>query len=191
MTLIIIILGLVLILFNIRFLGNGDGDGKAKKPSSSPDLSTDLRANEKAGFRKIYEDEEMDTSAVDIIIGELRVEFSETILELQKEILELNGRIDSLSSEVESLKSIPQTQMTGYSAAAYASSPPSQFVNRLDNESNVRLEEEPSSLNHDMADNKMKEIGRLLKKGHSVEELCEKYQMGRGEILLIEKLYRK
>lgn len=144
-TLMLMLIGALLIVFNIRFL-----NGKNAKPTVNP------KEKEKT-FRKIYEDEEMDTSAVDIIIGELRVEFSETILELQKEIQGLNKRLDDLTSSAV------------YSAAV---EPPVEEAQEL-----------PIS--------KMEQIGLLLQRGHTVDELCEKFQMGRGEILLIQKLYRK
>lgn len=147
MTLVLILIGLLLILFNIRFLH----EKKAK-----PKVTVDDHRN---SFRKIYEDEEMDTSAVDIIIGELRVEFSETILDLQKEIMKLDQKIDKMSLEI----------------LEYQNNKP-QFIDEL-------VEDIPM--------NKMEQIGSLLRDGNTVDELCEKFKMGRGEILLIEKLYRK
>lgn len=149
MTFVLIIIGVLLILFNIQFL-----DEKKTKPKPKV-----IPIDNKNSFKKIFEDEEMDTSAVDVIIGELRVEFSETILDLQKEIIELSQKIDKMNTEIHE----PQHNKP-------------QYIDEL-------VEDIPM--------NKMEQIGLLLKDGHTVDELCEKFQMGRGEVLLIEKLYRK
>lgn len=151
----LVLIGAVLIIFNVRFIKEDDTSGKkvVKKNKNS--------------FTRVLKDEELDLTAVDIIIGELRIEFSETLLELQKEIVELTGKVDSLIEE-----KVPERE---------------GFVLPIEeNEAilgNLNIEKEPYS--------KINEIGELLRSGFSVEEISEKFQMGRGEILLIKKLYLK
>lgn len=151
----LIIVGIILIIFNVRFIKD---DNK---------VVNKIVKKDKNSFTRILEDEELNLSAVDIIVGELRMEFSETILELQKEIVELNNKIDGLVE-------------TGFEKSEVFELP--------------REEKEVILENYNVdkgANNRTLEIGDLLNKGFSVEEISEKFQMGRGEILLIKKLYQK
>jgi hypothetical protein len=151
--------GLLLIIFNIRFI-KGD---KA--------TSIKVAKKDKNSFTRVLENEELDLTAVDIIVGELRMEFSETILELQKEIVELTNRVDGLI-DIRSQEKVLESN-----------SIMAPIIEKEVILENVVIENEAYS--------RTNEIGELLKKGFSVEEISEKFQMGRGEILLIKKLYQK
>jgi hypothetical protein len=161
MPLILIIIGCVLIIFNIRFVK--DNKTSIKKAPVVDDNS----------FTRVLQNEEIDITAVDVIVGELRVEFSETILELQKEIVRLNDRIDDLVEDNMAFKNsliLP--------------------INEIKNDKeDVNNDKEKENLNE--TSSRMNEIGELLSKGFSVEEISEKFQIGRGEILLIKRLYQK
>lgn len=123
---------------------------------------------EKSSFNSILEDKSRNIDDVDIRIGELRREFSETILELQKEIVKLKSLINNnkieegkqdFDLEVEELEEEVVQVATG---------------NTMDNNS-IRINE----------------IEELLKSGTPLEAICEKFNIGKGEVLLIQRLYLK
>ncbi|MBU3159020.1 hypothetical protein KPL37_04515 [Clostridium frigoris] len=120
----------------------------------------------------------------DIRIGELRREFSESILELQSEIMEIkelmvkNEKIHKdYDAKYENKKNTISIDDT-----------------RTDNEnttSNYNVEEnynkaidEPNKSNE-----KVEEIKRLFSEGSSIDEVCEVLHLGKGEVLLIKDLY--
>lgn len=155
MSFFLIIIGIALIGLNVRFIKDGKGTVKT------------VGKKDKNSFTRVLQNEEIDLTAVDVIIGELRMEFSETILELQKEIVELTDKVEGIieTSVIEKENfEIPVDKNNMLMEAS-------------------EIEKEPN--------NRMNEIGELLKEGFSVDEISEKYQIGRGEILLIKKLYQK
>jgi hypothetical protein len=154
----LMLVGLLLIIFNIRFI----------KSDKAPLIKAAKK--DKNSFTRVLDNEELDLTAVDIIVGELRMEFSETILELQKEIVELSNRVEGLAYEKEKEKETSKVKI--------------EESYKLPN---IQKEVIPES----EALSRTSEIGELLKQGFSVEEISEKFQMGRGEILLIKKLYQK
>jgi len=114
----------------------------------------------------------------DIRIGELRLEFSESILEIQsemmvmKEMIEKNNRINK---NHESL----------------------QDVNNRENNEKIYAEvKEEIVINEIIADKtqntnsaKVEEIKRLFNEGLSLDEISELSHLGKGEVLLIKDLY--
>lgn len=143
----LIIIGIVLIALNVR-------RPKVQK--------VDLQLP----FNEVLKGEEIDITELDIIVGELRAEFSETILELQRSIMDMRVELDSLG----------QGQKT--------------TVLKKPVEHQIVTNVEPLLI-EDQGNNKINEICKLLKKDFSIDEVCEKFEMGRGEILLIKELYLK
>lgn len=189
MQIFLILLGLLLILFNIRFIKNGTSTtvsirpGKAwpykllNRKSGAGSVSyakSDTSTTGSGGFSGILEQETAALTDVDLRIGELRREFSETLVELQREIIDLNDKLE-LFQEAQSSAEIIDT------------------VNIADADLELARDtfEQASQLetgNRTLS--KTDEVGLLLKKGYSIEEICEKLQIGRGEVLLIKKLYQ-
>jgi hypothetical protein len=160
MHIFLIVLGIMLILLNVRFLKDEDRSFFPKRFGK--------KANN--NFTSILEKEEINISEVDVRIGELRREFSETLLELQKEILELSEKIEDLEQGKPLMTSIDTIDIEEISGEAVYTE-------------NIELEKETYST----AD----QVGQLMDKGYTIDEICEKLQMGRGEVLLIKKLYLK
>lgn len=129
---------------------------------------------EKKSFSDVFHSTEENMGDLDIKLGELRREFSETILDLQKEIVNIKEYIEDVNNNrnnatkeittIEDMKSdIKQYDKT------------TKSVNNIDIKNSVKIDE----------------INKLLSQGLSVEEIGAKLGMGKGEILLIKDLYLK
>ncbi|MFL0246761.1 hypothetical protein [Candidatus Clostridium stratigraminis] len=200
MVLILLGIGLLLIIFNIRAI---------KK--------------EKSSFKNIFIHTEEDMEEFDIKLSEIRREFSETILELQKEIVILKEDYDSSKNINE-----PINRAEDFKAEHIDDTIESEikegndiYLNNIDkskimeenkaSEITKIIEENKSEFNSEIIDNneklsnikeniinddnelsnniKIDEINKLLALGLSIEEISEKLSIGRGEVLLIKELY--
>ena len=167
MHIFLIVVGIALILLNVRFI----------KDERWSFFSKRLGKKENSNFTSVLEKEEINISEVDIRIGELRREFSETLIELQKEIMELYEKIEDLEEGKPSVTSIDTIDIEELN------------IDAIDTENieiqaeNIELEKETYS--------KADQVGMLMDQGYTIDEVCEKLQMGRGEVLLIKKLYLK
>jgi hypothetical protein len=162
----LIVVGLILVILNVRAI-----------------------KNEKNSFKQVLSDKEYDLSEVDVRIGELRREFSETILELQKEILSLK---EEQKSKELTLENISDSNAEDYRSIdiVFDKEEVISEVEVIDSQKdNENLEEKSEKIHN--GSNRIKEIGELLDKGTSIDEICEKFKMGKGELLLIKDLYLK
>lgn len=108
------------------------------------------------------------TSDYDVKIGALREEFAETILEMQEEI-------DKLSKNINTYKNGKE----------------------IDNYSETKLKSENIDIAIDKDDNtgnkaqsiKISEVKKMHDEGYTVDDISEKLNLGKGEVLLIQKLY--
>lgn len=139
--------------------------------------------NEKNTFKGTFDDVSSNLKDYDIEIGKLRKEFGETIFELQQEIQDLKGNIDNGKIKIYKESDIDN-----------------EYINSdiEDNEEKVEIEQEAYIQNSDeyklnpQENNvKINEIKEMMDKGLSIDSISEKLGMGKGEILLIEKLYHK
>ncbi|MDT8716637.1 hypothetical protein IAI10_08205 [Clostridium sp. 19966] len=124
---------------------------------------------EKNAFKSVFKKNQEAVTEEKISIVNMRKEFAETVLELQQEIQEIKSRF-SIDKEEE----IPE------------------------NQEDETLEEEPKELvenkesTHERNSGvRVNEIEELLKSGFSIDEICEKLGIGKGEVLLIKELYLK
>lgn len=200
MVLILLGIGLLLIIFNIRAI---------KK--------------EKNSFKNVFIHTEEDMEEFDVKLSELRREFSETILELQKEIVILKESLQSsknineaiineedykaehsndiMESDIKEgngtyLKNLYETNIMEEDKAFENTNVIQENQGNFDDEIMDNKEEvsniKESALNNDneLSNNiKIDEINKLLALGLSIEEISEKLSIGRGEVLLIKELY--
>ncbi|SMC17773.1 hypothetical protein SAMN02745134_00427 [Clostridium acidisoli DSM 12555] len=139
--------------------------------------------NEKNTFKGTFDDVSSNLKDYDIEIGKLRKEFGETIFELQQEIQDLKGNIDNGKIKIYKESDIDN-----------------EYINSdiEDNEEKVEIEQktyiqnsDEYKLNPQENNVKINEIKEMMDKGLSIDSISEKLGMGKGEILLIEKLYHK
>ena len=116
-------------------------------------------------FKSLLKDTENNIDDTQVLIGEMRREFAETILELQKEIISLK----------EENFEVPQRD----------EDEDANFTEKIDD--SIAVEEETNSFNNIKID----DIEKLLKEGCSIEEISERLEISKGEILLIKDLYLK
>ncbi|MFL0269632.1 hypothetical protein [Candidatus Clostridium radicumherbarum] len=194
MVLILIGIGLLLIIFNIRAI---------KK--------------EKNSFKNIFIHTEEDMEEFDVKISELRREFSETILELQKEIVILKENCQSSKSIKETINNSEdyKAEHSNDIMESEIDEVNDTHLNNLDEtkimEETEVIEENQVQFDDEIMDSKEKlsnikenvinndnelsnnikidEINKLLALGLSIEEISEKLSIGRGEVLLIKELY--
>lgn len=108
------------------------------------------------------------TDDYDVKIGALREEFAETILEMQEEIDKLNKDINTYKNS-----------------------------KKINDNNNVKIESKSIDVVIDKDDNiqnkdqsiKINEVKKLYEEGYTVDDISEKLNLGKGEVLLIQKLY--
>lgn len=137
---------------------------------------------ENKNFNGILNNKEKNLTDVQLQIGALRKEFGETIFEIQCDLKELREENSFLRSEL--LKSNGK-----------------YFDNRkelnieehhnIDNGKSLKLQCKDKEKLDSLSDDKVDKIKRLLDEGLTVDELCKKTSIGKGEVLLIKRLYKK
>jgi hypothetical protein len=153
MSYLLLIIGILLIFLNLKAI---------KKDKNS--------------FDSLVKENGDKISDFDVAAGELRREFSETILELQKEIYELK---EALRTKKENDKNDNNGEQNLIGEG------------RIIEEKPVKEEEviNPEETLRENNNFKINEIEELLRRGISMDEICSKYNIGKGEVLLIKDLY--
>lgn len=169
MIIILLLIGLILIILNLKAVNK-----------------------ERSSFKSVLQDKEENITETEIIVGELRREFSETILELQKEIIELKEALDKLNNFNESTITSTENKILFSEAkekdeSTYTKETIDHYEVK-DNSSPEKVENFSEEKSNGV---KVDEVGRLLKEGISIDEICEKLSIGKGEVLLIKELYLK
>lgn len=113
----------------------------------------------------------------DIKITALRKEFAETILELQKEIYSLKDKIRENDNYNDEFKKIDSSLESNKEIEEQKSSYKEEIVKTEKKESNSPV--------------KVNEVEKLIKEGYTLDEISEKLNIGKGEVLLIKELYLK
>jgi hypothetical protein len=123
----------------------------------------------------------------DIKLGEIRQEFSESIVELQGELMVIR---EMMEKNVEYQENTEKINVDNKSKIVI-----DDYYNSDDNDiSTSTINDSSASINADIStDNgneyKVQEIKRLFSEGLSAEEISEILQLGKGEVLLIKDLY--
>ena len=121
-----------------------------------------LRKEDKS-FDKVINNAKENVENYDIEIMRLRKEMGETILELQQEIETLKMEI---ALNKESIVEDVEIEEPIYEEV---------FHDKIEKKNNVKIDE----------------VKHLLDEGMSLEDICERLQIGKGELLLIKELYLK
>lgn len=150
---------------------------------------------EKTSFNNIFHNTEENMEEFEVGLGELRREFSETILELQKEIQELKRSQGKYDGTDENYEAISYNDITNQNTEEN-SEELSEEINNIEiesekikeNEVSINIEEKNTTNNNSV---KIDEINKLLAEGLSIEEIGARLSIGKGEVLLIKELYLK
>ncbi|MGV8983649.1 DUF6115 domain-containing protein [Clostridium sp.] len=148
-----------------------------------------------------------DTKEYDIKIGELKREFSESILELQSELVEIKEIMEknnNLNKSNDCLKEEKIKKITSFLEKANDIEDSDKIndenkekfiidkVYDHNNNINDTINTNNNIDNNDTTNNsssKVDEIKRLFTEGSSVDEISEIMHLGKGEVLLIKDLY--
>lgn len=157
---VLLIIGLVLIFINIKVI---------KKDNKN--LFEEKLNNIAADDSKDYNFE----------IGNLRKEFGETIFELQKEI-------EDLKKEVAEIKKINVKTNDENFSNDNKGKRDLEVHKKIDVvvDNDVTYKDKVEGEEKNL---KVKEIKKMMEKGLSTDEISQKLNIGKGEVLLIQKLY--
>jgi hypothetical protein len=143
---------------------------------------------EKSSFNNIFHTAEEDIREFEVRLGEVRKEFSETILELQKEIEELK-KTNNSNYIIEEAKEYENLSEELIEVPIKVETKEKKTKSKKASTSvNTHIEDYNSSVNNSI---KIEEINKLLGKGLSIEDVSIKLGIGKGEVLLIKELYLK
>lgn len=137
MVFVLIIIGVCLILINIKAI---------KKEDKT--------------FKDTYVYERDNITEFEVEIGKLRKEFAETLIEIQSELEEIKAEIAD-KKETDDKKDVIEEH--------------NQNEVVPDNPNNIKIDQ----------------VNKMFMDGYSVEDIAEKLQLGKGEVLLIRELYSK
>lgn len=119
----------------------------------------------------------------DIKLGEVRQEFSESIVELQSELMAIREIMESSANNLQSTEKINDDDKDKIIIDNYHNGDDSES-------STVNITDTNISTNIDNANEyKVNEIKRLFSEGFSEQEISEILKLGKGEVLLIKDLY--
>lgn len=151
MPIFLIIIGIIIIVLNVKAL---------KKEDNS--------------FETILKNREENVQDYQVEIGEIRREFSETIIDLQKEIYNLQEELKLIKEDFQGNIKINEEKK--------------EIVSEIPLEDDKVYEEEIIAI--ETLNDKVNKVNELLKAGFSDDEICEKLAIGKGEVLLIKGLYK-
>ncbi|WP_061994884.1 hypothetical protein [Clostridium sp. ATCC 25772] len=144
----------------------------------------DLRKNK--NFSQILNETEDSLDNIDVKIGKLRREFSETILNLQLEIEDLKNIVEKDCSKEDGIRydKIKDEYITKNKIYSTNKNMKNTELNIETNSNNCTVSLSENSV-------KVEQIKALYSQNFSVEEIADKLKLGKGEVLLIEELYLK
>jgi len=126
----------------------------------------------------------------DIRIGELRLEFSESILEVQSEIMDIKKMLEKRNNLNLNYDSKQKDYNLGEKLEEESNSlylEENQIRKENENFKEIIIEQ-PITIN---SNTKVEEIKRLFSEGLSTDEISKILHLGKGEVLLIKDLYIK
>lgn len=161
--LILLIIGIALIFINIKAI---------------------KKENNVENFEDKFKNAENNIKNYDVEIGKLRKDFAETVLELQEEIEVLKEKIVQL----EKVKNI-----TKKNELVYDNKKVHKNIDVLLDEDSRKENKnvEDAAEVSDSKDIKVVKVKEMIDKGYSVDEISKELNIGKGEVLLIQKLYIK
>lgn len=142
-------------------------------------IALNLKAirKDKEKFQSVLHNVSDDIKDYDLEIGKLKKEFAETIMEIQLEIEDLK---DKLKAEDKSTEKNVQNVVIEKENKVYK------------NVEIGHIDDKVSEVNDREINNvKIDDIEKFMKKGMSIDHISEELGIGKGEILLIKKLYLK
>lgn len=150
---------------------------------------------EKNSFKDAFNNASTNVKNYDLEIGKLRKEFAESLFEFQKEIEELKDKLEkstNVNNNNINNSNIENNILNNNeldSVRIYSEKNIVEETNNIDKDG--KINENKHIDNNEMNNTKIDDIEKLMKEGLSVDIISKKLGIGKGEILLIQKLYIK
>jgi F0F1-type ATP synthase membrane subunit b/b' len=134
---------------------------------------------DKKSFNNILGDEINNMDEFKVLLEETKEEFNEVILELRREIQDIN---DKFNATLKINKKDDESSMKKV-----------EVYDKIDdNKSKSKIKSKTNkTLNTDANTVKINEVEELMKQGLNIDEIAERLNVGKGEVLLIKELYLK
>lgn len=157
-------------------------------------------------FQDILKDEKESSEPWQVEIGRIRSEFAITLSEMQSEILRMSDEIDELKNnnkkfilnhvQNENMPVDPNKkenyEVTRVGKNKIDRNKLKKMYKKEENMVETIKEVEKSTISEEKKETKailIEEVRAFIKEGYSLEEISEKLNIGKGEVLLIRQLY--
>ncbi|MDF2504513.1 hypothetical protein [Clostridium sp.] len=171
-TIVLLIIGILLIAINVKVV-----------------------KREKNSFKNVFDNASTNMKDYDVEIGKIRKEFAETVFELQKEVEGLKDRLDKNYNENDKNISYGDIETNFFNNNKMDSIEISNYKDDVKEVKTIDKAEEINKNeyrdNNEINNAKVDDIEKLIKEGLSVDSISKKLGIGKGEVLLIQKLYIK
>lgn len=185
MPIILIIIGIILIVFNYISI---------KKESASFEIKDMQELRKENSFGSVLEKSKDELNDYKIELGMFRRNVAESLTEIQEEILEIKKYLNIVKNEenmyddnIEQENAIIKNNLSTDDGIV-------SEINFNNIQSNTVSKNEYKNEKYDKktSDSKKTEsIKELLEQGLSVDEVCHKLSISKGEVLLVKDLFRK
>lgn len=136
-----------------------------------------IQKDEKVSFEDVLSKKQDNISDLELKIAEVRKDMAESILDIQQEILELKNSLNMDENNVKGNNSDKKNSTNNY--------------NEKESELSYLLNADSDVIDNINKNSKTKRIEELLKNGFKDDEICEKLQLGKGEVQLVRELLKK
>ena len=136
-----------------------------------------IQKDEKVSFEDVLSKKQENISDLELKIAEVRKDMAESILDIQQEILELKNSLNMDENNVKGNNSGKKNSTNNY--------------NEKESELSYLLNADSDVIDNINKNSKTKRIEELLKNGFNDDEICEKLQLGKGEVQLVRELLKK
>lgn len=136
-----------------------------------------IQKDEKVSFEDVLSKKQENISDLELKIAEVRKDMAESILDIQQEILELKNSLNMDENNVKGNNSGKKNSTNNY--------------NEKESELSYLLNADSDVIDNINKSSKTKRIEELLENGFKDDEICEKLQLGKGEVQLVRELLKK
>lgn len=176
MPVILIVIGIILIVFSYVSI-------KKEKPSFEIKDMDELRKSDKS-FGRVLEKSTEDLNDYKIELGMFRRNVAESITELQEEIFDIKKHLNIIKNEDILYEDNREDVIKNEDSV-------NDGVISEINFSNRRYTTNADKYNKISDSKKTEGIKELLKQGMTVEEVCKELSVSKGEVLLVQDLFKK
>ncbi len=171
MNIVLIFIGIVLIVINYRAI-NG----------------------ERKSFSGVLKNQDNISKDYDIELMAIRKDMAESILDLQKEIRELREKIvEEENLEINSIKNMNILDDKIEETININNTISEDIISEI-NFNNIKTNdnsiEETINIENNDKYNNMELVKNMIKLGHSDDEICKELNVGKGEVLLVRRLFK-